>query len=148
MVEKFLPQLGYGMLELIEVCISNGARPEGLPKAVEEIRKARAYLADGDRGKALTHCRNTLEAILNSRQLQLAPTSTFRLKTDTFINDHLGSKLGGEQSKLLAEEMNLLWGVCSKAAHPSAPDYFTRVDANFIVRNTTAILEYVGRLLA
>jgi hypothetical protein len=87
-------------------------------------------------------------AIRMCRPLPIAPTSSFRLKTDTFINDHLGSKLGGEQSKLLAEEMNLLWGVCSKAAHPGQPDFFARADAKFIIRNTTTILEYVSRFLA
>ena len=146
-VEKLLPQLGYGMLELIEVRISKGASPEGIPKAVEEIRKARAYLTDGDNLKAVAHCRNALEAILQSQPLQLAPTSTFRLKTDTFISDHLASKLAEKQSKLLADEMKLLWEICSEAAHPTVPDYFKRVDANFIVRNTTAILEYVSGLL-
>lgn len=147
-LEKLLPQLGYGRLELIEVRISNGARPEGIPKAVEEIRQARAYLADGDWGKAVTHCRNTLETILSSRQLQVPPASKFRSKVDAFVNDHIGSKLADKQAKLLADEMNLLWEVCSEAAHPTVPDYFKRADANFIVQNTTAILEYVSKLLA
>ncbi len=147
-VEKLLPQLGYGRLELIEVRISNGMRAEGLPKAVLEIQEARAYLANGDWEKVVAHCRNTLEAILDSRPLQLPSASKFGLKTDTFISDHLASKLGEKQSKLLAEEMKLLWEVCSKAAHPNPPDYFKRADANFIVRNTTAILEYVSGLLA
>jgi len=147
-VEKLLSQLGYGRLELIEVHISNGTRAEGLPKAVQEVREARAYLANGDWEKAVSHCRNTLEAILESRPLQLPPVSKFGMKVNTFINDHLGSKLGEKQAKLLADEMKLLWEVCSEAAHPSPPDYFKRADADFIVRNTTAILEYVSRLLA
>jgi len=146
-IEKLLPQLGYGRLELIEVRISNGIRAEGLPKAVQEVREARAYLANGDWEKAVTHCRHTLEAILDSRPLQLPPVSKFSVKVNTFIHEHLAS-LGEKQSKLLAEEMNLLWEVCSKAAHPNPPDYFKRADANFIVRSTTAILEYVSGLLA
>jgi hypothetical protein len=146
-VEKLLPQLGYGRLELIEVRISNGIRAEGLPKAVQEVREARAYLANGDWEKAIAHCRNALEAILDSRPLQLTGVPKFSVKVNTFIHEHLAS-LGEKQSKLLAEEMNLLWEVCSKAAHPSPPDYFKRADADFIVRNTTAILEYVSRLLA
>jgi hypothetical protein len=145
-VEQLLPQLGYGRLELIEVRISNGIRAEGLPKAVQEVREARAYLANGDWEKVVAHCRNTLEAILDSRPLQLPSVSKFSTKADTFIHEHLAS-LGEKQSKLLAEEMKLLWEVCSKAAHPNPPDYFKRADADFIVRNTTAILEYVGRLL-
>jgi hypothetical protein len=146
-IEKLLPQLGHGRLELIEVRISTGIRAEGLPKAVQEIREARGYLANGDWEQVVAHCRNTLEAILDSRPLQLPSVSKFGLKTNTFIHEHLAS-LGEKQAKLLAEEMNLLWEVCSKAAHPSPPDYFKRADADFIVRNTTAILEYVSRLLA
>lgn len=146
-VEKLLPQLGYGSLELIEVHIPNGIRADGLPKAVQEIREARAYLTNGDWEKVVAHCRNTLEAILDSRQLQLPPASKFGTKVDAFIHEHLASKFGEKQSKLLAEEMKLLWEVCSKAAHPNPPDYFKRADADFIVRNTMAILEYVSRLL-
>jgi len=146
-LEKLLPQLGYGKLELIEVRISNGVRPEGLPKAVQEIRQARSYLAEGDWEKAVIHCRKTLETILDSRQLQLPAASRFAQKVDTFIHDHLSS-LSDKQAKLLAEEMKLLWEVCSPSAHPSPQDYFKRADANFIVRNTTAMLEYAGRLLA
>ncbi len=147
-VEKLLPQLGYGRLELIEIRIPNGMCAEGLPKAVQEVREARAYLLNGDWEKVVSHCRKTLEAILDSRPLQLPSASKFSLKVDTFISDHLASKLGEKQSKLLADEMKLLWEVCSKAAHPNPPDYFKRADANFIVQNTTAILEYVGGLLA
>ena len=146
-VETLLPQLGYRRLELIEVRISNGTRVEGFPKAVQEVLEARAYLANGDWEKVVAHCRNTLEAILDSRPLQLPPASKFSLKVDTFIHEHLAS-LGEKQAKLLAEEMKLLWEVCSKAAHPNPPDYFKRADADFIVRNTTGILEYVSKLLA
>jgi len=49
---------------------------------------------------------------------------------------------------LLADEMKLLWEVCSKAAHPTPADYFKREDANFIMRNTTAILEYISKVLS
>jgi hypothetical protein len=147
-VEQLLPQLGYGTLELIEVRMSNGVRAEGLPKAVAEIREARKYLVDGDWDKAVAHCRNTLETILNSRQLQVPATSAFRMKVDEFVRDHLSSRLGEKQSKLLAEEMKLLWEVCSQAAHPTPADSFHRDDANFILRNTTAIVELVSRLLA
>jgi len=147
-VEQLLPQLGYGSLELIEVRLSNGLRAENLAKAVEEIREARKYLVAGDWEKAVAHCRNTLETVLSSRQLQVPATSAFRMKVDEFVRDHLGSKLGGKQSKLLAEEMKLLWEVSSQAAHPTPVDSFHRDDADFIVRNTTAIVEYVSRLLA
>jgi hypothetical protein len=101
-VEKLLPNLGYGRIELIEVRIPYGSQGGGLPKAVQEIRQARAYLVNGDCEKAVTHCRNTLETILDSRQLQIPATSKFSLKVDTFIEQHLSAKLGGSQSKLLA----------------------------------------------
>lgn len=147
-VDKLLPQLGYGKIELIEVRIPDGIRGQGLPEAVKEMREARSYLLNGDWEKAVAHCRNTLEIILNSRQLQLSPASKFDLKVDTFIEQHLSAKLGGKQSKLLAQEMKLLWEVCSKSVHPSPPEYFSRADAIFIVHNTTDILQYVSGLLA
>jgi hypothetical protein len=146
-VEKVLPQLGYGRIDLIEVRIPGGSAGSVLSKAVHEIRQARAYLVNGDWDKAVTHCRNTLETILDSRPIQVAPASPFRLKVDTFIEQHLSAKLPGKQSKLLAEEMKLLWEICSAAAHPSAQT-FSRADANFIIQNTTDILVYVSGLLA
>ena len=47
-VDKLLPQLGYGKIELIEVRIPDGMRGQGLPEAVNEIRQARSYLLNGD----------------------------------------------------------------------------------------------------
>ena len=147
-VDKLLPQLGYGKIELIEVRIPDGIHGQGLPEAVKQIRQARSYLLNGDWEKVVGYCRNTLEIILDSRQLQLPPSSKFNLKVDTFIEQYLSARLGGKQSKLLAEEMKLLWEVCSKAAHPSPQDYFSRADANFIVQNTTDILQYISGLLS
>jgi hypothetical protein len=74
-------------------------------------------------------------------------TTKFAVKVDTFVNEHLSGRLGNDQAKLLADQMKALWTVCSKAPHPSGVT-FTRADAEFILRNTMAVVEYVGRLLA
>jgi hypothetical protein len=148
-VERILPQLGYGRIELLEVRLSpNISTDHGLPKAVSEIRKARDFLVDGEWDKAVAHCRNAIETIPDSRPLQLEGTPKLALRVDTFVHDHLGNKLGNEEAKFLADEMKLLWSICSKAAHPSSSSGFNRPDAEFIVRSTMAITEYVGRLLS
>ncbi len=146
--ERLLPQLGYGGLELLEVRVAGSVRPEGLPQSVQELREAQKYLNEGEWEKAVGHCRNAVEAIPESRNLQLpAGRTSFAVKVDTCVNEHLGAKLGEMQAKLVADELKLLWEVSSKAVHPTAPDYFKRADAEFIVRNTMAIVEYVGKLL-
>ncbi len=148
-VEKILPGLGYGGLELLEVRIDSSIRPEGLPQSVQELRQAQKYLNEGEWEKAVAHCRNAVEAIPESRNLQLpAGHTALAVKIDTFVNEHLGSKLGDKQAKLVADELKLVWEVGSKAVHPTAPDYFKRADAEFIVRNTMALVEYMGKLLA
>lgn len=77
-VDKLLPQLGYGKIELIEVRIPDGIRGQGLPEAVKEIRQARSYLLDGDWEKAVGHCRNTLRSfsILDNFSCLLPASST------------------------------------------------------------------------
>jgi hypothetical protein len=147
-VEQLLPQLGYGRLELLEVRISESVRPEGLPQSVQELRLAHKYLNEGDWEKAVEQCRKALEAIPESRNLQLPPGRTFAAKVDTLIHEHLKASLEEKQAKLIAEEMKLIWDLSSKAAHPSPPGYFKRPDAEFLVRNTMALVEYFGRLLA
>jgi hypothetical protein len=146
-IERILPQLGYGRLELLEVRLSPTASPDfGLPKAVSEIRQARDFIINGDWEMAVTHCRMAIESIPDSRPLQLTGTPSFALRVDTFVNEQLGSRVGTEQGRFLAERMKSLWAVCSKPVHASTSGGFKRPDAEFIVRNTTAIVEYVGRL--
>lgn len=147
-VEQILPQLGYGKLELLEVRISEGLRAEGLSKSVEELRRAQKYLLEGDWGKAVAHCRIAIEAIPESRDLQLPAARSFGQKVDTFVNEHLKLTQGDKQAKLVADELKLLWEVSSQAVHPSSADVFKRPDAEFLVRNTTALVEYIGKLLS
>lgn len=145
-IERILPQLGYGRLELLEVRLSNAMPPDyGLPKAVAEIRRARDFFVAGEWDKAVAQCRMAIETIPDSRPLKLNGTPRFAQKVDTFVNEHL--KVGDEEAKFLAGGMNALWAVCSRPVHPSAST-FRRADAEFILRNTTAIVEYVGRLLS
>jgi hypothetical protein len=42
------------------------------------------------------------------------------LRADTFVKQQLGSRVGIEQGKFLADEMKSLWAVCSKPVHPSS----------------------------
>jgi len=147
-IERILPELGYRRIELLEVRIPPANSPNfGLPSAVDEIRKARDFIIACECDKAVGHCRNAVETIVNSRPLQLPGAPSFSLKTDTFVHDHLSNRLGSDQSKLLADQLKALWTICSKAPHPSGVT-FTRADAEFILRNTIAVVEYVGRLLA
>jgi hypothetical protein len=69
------------------------------------------------------------------------------LRVDDFVSDHLAPRLGQEEARFLADGMKSLWRVCNRPARPAASDGFRRPDAEFIVRYTTAIVEYVGSLL-
>jgi hypothetical protein len=147
-IEGILPQLGYGRIEILEVRLSPTATSDhGLPKAVSEIRRARDFLLDGEWDKAVAHCRIAVETIPDSRSLQLNGTPKFALRVDTFINEHLGGRLGTEEARFLADGMKSLWTICSRTVHPSSSTGFKRADAEFIVRNTMSIVEYVGKLL-
>jgi hypothetical protein len=144
-VEQILPNLGYGQVEILEVRIPPN-RDFGLRDAVKEIREAQALLPLGDWDNVVSHCRNAIEAIPKSQNLQLPATATFRNRVETFMNDCFGSKLGDDEAKYLADSMKNLWSLCSRPNHPSSST-FKRADAEFILRNTMALTEYFGRLL-
>jgi hypothetical protein len=147
-IERILPELGYGRIELLEVRLSRGiARDHESIKALDAIRRARDLLVDGDWDKAVAHCRIAIETIPDSRQLQLNGPHQFDLRVDDFVSDHLVPRLGQEEARFLADGMKSLWRVCTRPARPAASDGFQRPDAEFIVRYTTAIVEYVGSLL-
>lgn len=142
-VEKLLPGLGYKGLELLEIRMNSRAVAQQLPQAVEEIKQAQEHLLDGDWERAVQRCRNVIELIVNARPLSVAVTSRFADKINAFINDHLTA--GAEQAKFIGKEMNLLWEVCSPAAHPLP--VIVKPDAEFIVRSTAALIDYCGKLL-
>lgn len=142
-VEKILPGLGYGGLELLEVRINDRAIAQQLPQSIEEIKQARQSLLNGDWEKAVQQCRNAIELIVLSKPLAIPATSKFKDKVDAFINDYLTAS--DEQGKLLSKQMVLIWEITSQAHHPSPT--FKRPDAEFIVRATSALIGYWGRLL-
>jgi hypothetical protein len=144
-VDRILPALGYGGLELLEVRYGMSTVARSLPKAVAEINEAKKYLLEGDWEKAVGHCRKSLEVVLDSRPSSLPTTAKFRDKVNAFICDNL-TTLGEQQAKLLARQMELIWEVSSQAAHAS-PATFVRADAEFLLRTTMALVEYFGRLL-
>jgi hypothetical protein len=143
-IETLLPQLGYGGLEILEVRFGPAAIARELPKSVVEIQEAKRYLLEGDWEKAVGHCRKAIELILESRTPLAPGTVRFKEKVNAFISDNL--KVGDQQAKLIAAHMGTVWEVSSQSVHPSQT-VFTRADAEFIVRSTAALLEYVSRLL-
>lgn len=145
--DKLLPGLGYGGLEVLEVRYGTGLIAKELPKSVAEIQQARKYLLEADWNNAIEHCRKAIEVILNSRPPSGPVPVKFKDRVNTFIQDHLRA-IDPVQSRLLAEEMGMIWEVGSQAVHPATGPAFKRADAEFIVRTTMALVEYFSRLLS
>jgi hypothetical protein len=147
-IEKILPELGYGRIELLEVRVSPSlSTNEDSPSAVGAIRRAKDLLVDGDWNKAVAHCRIAIETIPDTGTLQLNGMPEFDSRVDTFVTELLVPKLGKQEAKLLADGMKSLWRFCGKPVRTGYSDGFKRPDAEFIVRYTTAIVDYVGSLL-
>jgi hypothetical protein len=147
-IETVLPALGYGRLEIISVRVSQSVEPKGLPKAVEELRRASKFLTDAEWDKAVGHCRSAVEAIVASRKLRLSSgNKTFADKVDAFVKAHLPGASDSPQNSMLVEQMMQVWRVGSQAHHASRAANFSRADAEFLVRMTSGIAEYVGKLL-
>jgi hypothetical protein len=142
-VEKVLPGLGYKGLELLEFPTGQGSVAKEFQQAVEEFAQARQHLLNAEWERAVHRCRNVTELIVNARASSAAATSRFSDKINAFINDHLNAN--AEQAKFIAKQMNLLWEVCSSAAHPLPT--VTRADAEFILRTTMSFIAYCGALL-
>ena len=145
--DKLLPGLGYGGLELLEIRYGTGLIAKELLKSVAEIQQAKKYLLEADWNNAIEHCRKAIEVILNSRPPTGPMPSRFKDRVNTFIQDHLRT-LDPAQSRLLADEMGMIWEVASQAVHPATGPAFKRADAEFIVRSTMALVEYFSRLLS
>jgi hypothetical protein len=147
-IEKILPELGYGRIELLEVRVSPSiSAEEESPNAVGAIRRARDLLVDGDWNKAVAHCRIAIETIPDTGALPSNGTSEFDSRVDSFVKELLIPKIGKQEARFLADGMKSLWRVCGGPIHPASSDGFKRPDAEFIVRYTTAIVDYVGSLL-
>lgn len=142
-VEKLLPGLGYKGLELLEIHMTNRAIAQQLPQAVEEIKQAQQHFLETDWERAVHRCRNAIELIVNARPLSVPATSRFSDKINAFINDHLSAN--AEQARFIGKQMNVLWEVCSPAAHPLPA--ITKPDAEYILRTTAGLIGYCGRLL-
>ena len=120
---------------------------EESPKAISAIRRARDLLVDGDWNRAVAHCRIAIETIPDTGRLPLNGTPEFDSRVDTFVKELLVPKLGKQEARLLADGMKSLWRFCSGPVRTGSSDGFKRPDAEFIVRYTTAIVDYVGSLL-
>ncbi len=142
-VEKILPGLGYKGLELLEFPTGEGAVAKEFLSAVEEFKQARQHLLNTEWERAVHRCRNVIELIVGARPSSVAVTSRFSDKINAFISDHLTAN--ADQAKFIAKQMNLLWEVCSSAAHPLPS--VSRPDAEFIVRTTMSLIAYCGGLL-
>lgn len=142
-----LQRLGFQGLEILEVRYGGNVTAFQIPKAVEEIKHAKKYLIENDWDKAVTHCRRTIETILDSRPSALPIQTQFRVKVETFIGDHLKG-LNDRQAKLLSDQMRMIWEVSSQVAHANSVPPCKRSDAEFVIRVTEALVEYFSKLLA
>ncbi|MCI0721558.1 MAG: hypothetical protein L0338_21685 [Acidobacteria bacterium] len=145
-VEKILPTLGYGKLELLEIRIPEAVKPRGLPLTVEELKRAKKYLDQGEWDKAVAHCRNAIEAIPRSRKLAGRPQHVPD-KLEAFVAQHIKEKIGESLAVLLLEHLKSVYRVTNIAHHPSQAGHFRRADAEFIVRSAMTLAEYVGKIL-
>ena len=149
-VEKILPGLGYGKVKLIEVPIPEKIVPDTFEKALQELEQAQGYFIEGDYDKVVAHCRNAIQLIPEVLPLSFAEgeSQTYPSKVKKFLEQHLADVLSNSKRDWLENILRASWTLGSKAHHPSVLDQFNRNDANSIMLVTTAMLAYVGKLLA
>jgi hypothetical protein len=140
-VDTLLPQLGYKGLEILEIRYDFRA-PE-LPKSVEELQKARQCLLESQWDVAGLHCRKAVEVILDARTPTISQTARFKDKADAFCQANVPDAM---QARLVSEQMKYLFSTASDSAHPTPP--LKKPDAEYLIRTTIALVEYLSKLLA
>jgi hypothetical protein len=148
-IDKVLPGLGYGKIELVEISIPETALPEIFSKAVEELNHAKRFLNEGSNGDCVARCRNIIQLIVDSKKVKMpeGETLTFPKRVDAFVEQHLGQLLAESKREAFASLLKTLWSFTSIPHHPAPPEYFNRGDAELCLRSAAALLAYGGRLL-
>ena len=149
-VQKVLPALGYGTIELVEIPIPESVVPETFTKATESLRRATEDFTQGSYDESVAKCRHVIQMIVESKPVQ-APEGqqpSFPKKVDLFIEQHLSQALSESKRKALGESLKLLWNFTSIPHHPVPPGQFSRPDAELCIRLAAALLSYSGKVLS
>lgn len=146
-VDKVLPGLGYGKIDLVEVPLLETAIGERLAKAVAEFQQVQSYMLQGNYDKVLGHCRNALELLSNARTYEGDKMNpSFADKIDSLLEILPGAPTGVRRENL-ARMLKDLWGFTSMPQHP-LPPHFSGDDAEMARLITIAVLFYVGKFLS
>jgi hypothetical protein len=145
---KVLPGLGYGNIALIELPFPPQLA-EPFQTGVKEIQRAIDHFVEGNPPEAIAACRNALQAVVDSKPTEKSAeeSNSFPARVERFAKQHLGKQTRSKR-ELFMTTMKSLWTFTSISVHPDGDEFFTRDDAEFVIRQTVAIVGYAGRILS
>lgn len=147
---KVLAGLGYGRIQLLEVPVPANHAPEVFAGAVSELRQAHDYYLDADYEKVMSHCRKSLEAILDVLKPELTGLDKpgFGTKMMKALEQHLAAQLSESKRASLHKTATAMWDLTSISTHHlGGPEYFDRADAEATMLHCSALLAHIGRAI-
>jgi len=149
-VNKVLAGIGYGRMQLLEVPVPTKHAPEVFAGAVSELRQAHDYYLDADYEKVMSHCRKSLEAILDVLKPDLTGLDKpgFGTKMAKALEQHLGPQLSESKRTSLHKTATATWDLTSLSTHHlGGTEYFDRADAEATMLHCSALLAHIGRAI-
>lgn len=145
-VDKVLPGLGYGKMQLLEVPIPATVIGASLARTVSELQRSQDAMKNGDYNKALGSCRHALDTLSTLIPYKgEVKNPTFADKID-FLLASLPGTPEGKRRENLARLLKDLWGFTSIPQHASELT-FSRDDAQMTTIILTAVLAYMSHFL-
>jgi len=135
--QRVLEAFGADRFEIVQLRFPRGST-EPVVGARDRLNEARAYLERGEFEGAMFACRKALEALAKVVESG-KPTEVLKKK----VTDVLGVKKGDEIGRVISGLMSFL----HLAAHESGAGDFCRMDSEFAIRQTAAIVALVAECL-
>jgi len=149
-VNNVLTRFGFGRMQLLEVPVPLAHAPEVFAGAIEELKQARSYYVQADYESVMSHCRKSLESVLNVLTPDLSGLENpgFSRKLARAIEQHLGQQLSESKRASLHDVATAVWNLTSISTHHvGGIEYFDRADAEATMLHCSTLLAYIGRAI-
>jgi hypothetical protein len=147
-VDRVLPGIGYKGKLLVEYVIpSDEDLAPVFKKALAELEAASTAFVKDQPDQVWVKCRNVLNELLSATKLELEGAASFSNRLKAFREQRLEPVLGVTKSLLVSQQMEAMWSAFSAATKPNSTAIDRRA-AKFSLHTTSALLDYVGKVLA
>lgn len=143
-IERVLPQVGYGLVHLIELPAIPVSAGEAMKHGFEALRQAGELHKTGHHSEAVGKCRAALEEFFEYPEVEDDAGVTRRVPT---LKTSWETRLGKATYTWLNQTLAALKAGTNKPHHLASATY-SQFDSQMIIMVTTAVVSYAARHLA